>query len=66
MDGFQIGTSEYLKRCKAYSCNLTLQIHGCNHSASPVGNNVGNAMSNNPSVLYSLMRQESIVGQSTS
>ena len=38
-------------------------IHGCNQSASPLGNNDGNAISNNPTVLYSLIGDEPMPSQ---
>jgi len=43
-----------------------VQICGCNQSASLVGNNVGNAISNNPSILYSFTGEVPILSQSMS
>lgn len=39
-------------------------MRGCSHSASPMGNNVRKAMPNSPSILYSLIGDEPIVGHS--
>ena len=55
--------SQYLRRCFAYSCRWKFRLRGCNQSASPLENNDGNVISNNPTVLYSLIRDEPMPGQ---
>lgn len=54
--------SRYLRRCFAYSWRCTFCILGCNQSTWPLRNNVGNAISNNPSVLYSFIGEEPMLG----
>ena len=39
-------------------------MHGCNNIVVPVGNKVGKAMERRPSMLYSLIGEMSIGGQS--
>ena len=52
-----------MRRCFAYSCRWTFRVRDCNQSASPLENNDGNVISNNPTVLYSLIGDEPIPGQ---